>query len=95
VIAGLRNADELLPGYFEDPLSFFGKGLRGMGMEALSRTNPLSTARQATDPRKSLAVKALNLGAGIRVLTVSEGSREAILREQVQIDFRVALSEDA
>jgi hypothetical protein len=137
---------------FEDPISFFGKGLRGLGMEALSRTNPLlkapleyttgelffqagpmggrdlpdadpllgrtlanimgreapvrlpelvevavansplsrylSTARQATDPRKSLAVKALNLGTGIRVATVSEGSRDAILREQVQQDLR-------
>jgi hypothetical protein len=48
----------------------------------------LSTARQAADPRKSLAVKALNLGTGIRVSTVSEGSRDAILREQVQQDLR-------
>lgn len=137
---------------FEDPLSFFGKGLRGAGMEALSRTNPflkapleyatgelffqagpmggrdlpdadpllgrtlanvlgreapvklpelvevavansplsryLSTTRQLTDPRKSLGVKALNLGTGIRVATVSEGSRDAILREQVQQELR-------
>jgi hypothetical protein len=137
---------------YEDPLSFFGKGLRGMGLEALSRTNPLikapleystgemffqagpmggrdlpdadpllgralsnvlgrenpvklpellevglanspasrylSTLRQAADPRKSLAVKASNLGTGVRIATVSEGSRDAILREQVAADLR-------
>ena len=48
----------------------------------------LSTTRQLFDPRKSLPVKLLNLGTGIRVATVSEGSRDAILREQVQQDLR-------
>lgn len=137
---------------FEDPLSFFGKGLRGAQMEALSRLNPLlkapleyatgelffqagpmggrdlpdadpllgrtlanvmgrdnpiklpelvevgvansplsrylSTTRQVFDPRKSLLTKAVNLGTGVRISTVSEGARDAILREDVQNRLR-------
>ena len=137
---------------FEDPLSFFGNGVRGAGMELLSRLNPiakapleyatgelffqagpqggrdlpdadpllgrtmanvvgrkdpfhvpelvevalanspasrlLSTTRQAFDPRKSLVTKALNLGTGVRVATISEGASDAILREAVQQELR-------
>lgn len=137
---------------FEDPLSFFGKGLRGAGMEALSRLNPLvkgpleystgevffqagpsggrdladadpligrtlanvmgyqrpvhlpelvevaasnsplsrylTTLRQVADPRKSLPVKVSNLGTGMRITTVSQGSSDAILRERVQTELR-------
>ena len=58
----------------------------GVANSPLSRY--LSTTRQLFDPRKSLPVKLLNLGTGIRVATVSEGSRDAILREQVHQDLR-------
>ena len=132
---------------FEDPVSFMGKGLRGAGLEFLSRVHPLvkapleystgelffqagpeggrnlsdadpligrmlanltgrqdavklpqlvevaasnsplsrylSTARQITDPRKSIFTKASNLSTGMRISTVSPAASDAVLRENV------------
>lgn len=137
---------------FEDPVSFLGKGLRGAGLELLSRTHPilkapleystgelffqagpeggrnlsdadpllgrlmanvtgredavklpqlveiaasnsplsryLSTARQITDPRKSIFTKASNLTSGVRVSTVSPAASDAVLRENVNTMLR-------
>ena len=137
---------------FEDPVSFLGKGLRGAGLELLSRTHPLlkapleystgelffqagpeggrnlsdadpllgrlmanvtgkedavklpqlvevaaansplarylSTARQVTDPRKSIFTKASNLTTGVRISTVSPAASDAVLRENVNTMLR-------
>lgn len=136
--------------FYEDPLSFLGGGIRGGGLEALSRMNPIfkgpaeyftgtsffqrgpgggrrledldptvgrllanltgskepikfpgselfetvianspltryaSTARTLTDTRKGPGAKALNLTTGARITDVSEGSKDAILREYVR-----------
>jgi len=138
----------------EDPLSFLGGGLRGAGLEALSRLNPvvkapmeystgqtffqkepgggrsladadptlgrlmanltgrekavrypgdqlaevvlsnspvsriLSTARQVTDPRKSLATKGVNLLTGARVSDISPGAQDAVLRDKIETVLR-------
>lgn len=42
----------------------------------------LTTARTLTDPRKSLAAKAINLGTGVRVTDVSPAAQDAILQER-------------
>lgn len=137
---------------FEDPISFLGKGLRGTGLEFLSRVHPLvkapleystgelffqagpeggrnlsdadpllgrlmanvtgkedavklpqlvevaaansplarylSTARQVTDPRKSIFTKASNLTTGVRISTVSPAASDAVLRENVNTMLR-------
>lgn len=45
----------------------------------------LTTMRQATDPRKSLGFKALNLLTGVRVSDLSPGAQDALARERVQL----------
>ncbi|SFH96142.1 hypothetical protein [Planctomicrobium piriforme] len=44
----------------------------------------LSTARTATDPRKTIGAKAVNLTTGLRITDVSPASQDAILRERAQ-----------
>ena len=51
-------------------------------------TRILSTARTATDPRKGVLEKALNLGTGIRITDVSPAAEDAILREHAQKALR-------
>ena len=53
-----------------------------LGNSPLSRVG--TSLRTATDPRKGLVGKGLNLLTGIRVTDVSPGSQDALLRERAQ-----------
>ena len=44
-------------------------------------TRLATTARQLTDPRKTLGMKALNLGTGMRISQVSPPAQESLTRE--------------
>lgn len=44
----------------------------------------ITTFRGVVDPRKNLAVKALQYGTGLRVTDVSEAARDSVLREAVE-----------
>lgn len=66
----------------EKPVTFPGS----QALEFTAANSPLArvltSARQASDPRKDWLTKGLNLGTGVRVTDVSPGSQDAILRER-------------
>lgn len=57
------------------------------GFEQIVANSPLSrlttTVRQATDPRKNVATRAVNLLTGVRLSDVSPAAREGVLREEI------------
>lgn len=56
-------------------------------LEALAANSPLTrlftSARTASDPRKSNLAKAMQLGTGFRIADVSPGAQDAMLQEQI------------
>lgn len=68
----------------DDPVKFPGS----TELEFLIGNSPLarvaSTARTATDPRKGLGARAMNLGTGLRVSDISPGAQDAVIREYLQ-----------
>lgn len=51
-------------------------------------SRPLSTARTAFDPRKSVGSKVLNLGTGLRISDVSPASQEALIADRAETLMR-------
>ena len=58
----------------------------GRGLEFAASNSPasrlLTTARQLTDPRKSLLEKGINFGTGFRVTDISPAAQDAVLRQR-------------
>ena len=61
-------------------------------MEFLIANSPLARAstslRQATDPRKGLGAKAINLGTGMRLSDISPAAQDAIIRERAAEEMK-------
>ncbi len=67
---------------------------KNIALEQLVMNSPLSRAasslRKATDPRKDLATRLLDVLTGVKFYTVSPGNKEAIIRERVSDMMRDA-----
>ena len=84
LIQNIRQQTGNLPAGRVDPVQLPKPLEFAVANSPLSRI--LTTARVASDPRKSVGERALNLLTGARTTTISPGAKEAILREKLS-DF--------
>lgn len=71
----------------EQPVQILGNRTASRAAEAVAANSPLArvftSARTATDPRKGIGGRLLNLGTGVRISDISPAAEDAVIRERV------------
>src|SRR5690606_30658248 len=76
----------------DDPVQSRGNRPASQAAEAVLANSPLArfftSARTASDPRKGLLGRALNLGTGVRISDISPAAEDAVIRERIEQKLR-------
>lgn len=71
----------------QQPVNILGNLNASRAAEALVANSPLArlttSLRTATDPRKGIAGRLLNLGTGVRISDISPAAEDAVIRERI------------
>lgn len=77
---------------YSDPVQILGNRPASQAAEAVLANSPLArfftSARTASDPRKGLLGRALNLGTGVRISDISPAAEDAVIRERIEQKLR-------